>query len=105
MGVFTLIGIEAGLQVNLHPIICIALGTITASFGGVIRDILCNEIPVLFREEIYATACIIGGIVFFILREAQIPADIIYISVASVVITVRLLAVRFKLQLPSFYKN
>jgi uncharacterized membrane protein YeiH len=105
LGVFTLIGIEAGLQVNLHPIICIALGTITASFGGVIRDILCNEITVLFREEIYATACIIGGIVFFILREVQIPADIIYISVASVVITVRLLAVRFKLQLPSFYKN
>ena len=66
LGVFTLIGIEKGLSVGLHPIICIALGTVTACFGGVTRDILCSEIPVIFREEIYATICILGGIVFFL---------------------------------------
>ena len=65
LGIFTLTGIEIGLQQNLHPIICVMLGTISASFGGVIRDILCNEIPVIFRKEIYATVCIFGGILFF----------------------------------------
>jgi uncharacterized membrane protein YeiH len=59
---FTLIGLEKGNEL-VHPIVCIALGTMTACFGGVIRDILC-EIPVIFRKEIYATICILGGIVF-----------------------------------------
>ena len=58
IGLYTMLGIEKGLQAGLSPVICIALGTMTASFGGVIRDILCNEIPVIFRKEIYATACI-----------------------------------------------
>ena len=51
IGLYTVVGIEKGIMVGLHPIICIALGTMTASFGGVIRDILCNEIPVIFRKE------------------------------------------------------
>ena len=67
IGLYTVIGIEKGLAVELHPIICIALGTMSACFGGVIRDILCNEIPVIFRKEIYASACIIGGVTYFVL--------------------------------------
>lgn len=51
LGVFTLIGIEKGLDYGLHPIICIALGTISATFGGLIRDILCNEIPLLLQKR------------------------------------------------------
>lgn len=50
LGIYTLIGIEKGLEYGLHPVICIALGTITASFGGLIRDILCNEIPLLLKK-------------------------------------------------------
>lgn len=62
LGVFTIIGIEKGIATDLHPIISVAIGTMSASFGGVIRDILCNEIPVIFRKEVYATACIVGGV-------------------------------------------
>ena len=51
IGLYTVIGVEKGINAGLHPIICIALGTITACFGGVLRDILCNEIPVIFRKE------------------------------------------------------
>jgi uncharacterized membrane protein YeiH len=79
LGVFTLIGLEKGIAIDLHPIICIALGTMTACFGGVIRDILCNEIPVIFRREIYATICIIGGIVFFALEYFEVSNDLIYL--------------------------
>jgi uncharacterized membrane protein YeiH len=105
IGLYTLIGIQKGVDANLHPIICIALGTITASFGGVIRDILCNEIPVIFRKEIYATACILGGITYFLLIELPIKSNIVFIIAGVVVITTRLLAVKFKIALPSIYKS
>ena len=105
LGIFTIIGIEKGLAIALHPVICIALGTITACFGGVIRDILSNEIPVIFRKEIYATACIAGGGVFLLLKETGLNVDLIYIITALVIVVIRMLAVRFKLRLPSFYKS
>lgn len=101
LGVFTLIGLERGIITGLHPIICIALGTMTACFGGVTRDILCNEIPVIFRREIYATICILGGIVFFILKEWNLNDDILYLITCIVIISVRLLAVKYKWYLPA----
>jgi len=100
LGVFTLIGLEKGINIGLHPVICIALGTMTACFGGVIRDILCTEIPVIFREEIYATICILGGIVFFELRELNLEADVLYLATSLFIISVRLMAVKFKWHLP-----
>jgi uncharacterized membrane protein YeiH len=101
LGVFTLIGLEKGISVGLHPIICIALGTMTACFGGVIRDILCTEIPVIFRREIYATICILGGIVFFLLRKLDLDNDVLYLTTSLVIISVRLMAVKFKWYLPT----
>ncbi|ALJ04999.1 hypothetical protein APS56_07620 [Pseudalgibacter alginicilyticus] len=105
IGLYTIIGVEKGLNANLHPIICIALGTITACFGGVIRDILCNEIPVIFRKEIYATACILGGIVYFVLSEFPIGNNWVFMISGLVVILTRLLAVIFKIALPDLYSE
>jgi len=105
LGVFTIIGVEKGISIDLHPIICIALGTMSASFGGVIRDILCNEIPVIFRKEIYATACIIGGITFFVLKYAGLAEDLIYIFTVLMVISIRLIVVKFRIQLPTIYQK
>ena len=96
LGVFTLIGLEKGINIGLHPVICVALGTMTACFGGVIRDILCTEIPVIFRREIYATICILGGIVLFILKKLNLDNDVLYLITSLVIITVRLMAVKFK---------
>lgn len=105
LGVFTLIGLEKGLEKGLEPGICIALGTVTACFGGVIRDILCTEIPVIFRKEIYATICIIGGIFFFILKSLEIPQDVLYLTTSMIIIAIRLMAVIFKWSLPTIEKN
>lgn len=102
LGVFTLIGLEKGLEIGLHPVICVALGTMTACFGGVIRDILCNEIPVIFRREIYATLCIVGGVLFFILRSMNLENDLLYLLSSSIIISLRLMAVKFKWYLPAF---
>lgn len=101
LGVFTLIGIEKGLEYGLHPVICIALGTITATFGGLIRDILCNEIPLLLRKgTIYATICIIGGVLFFVLREIKLEDSINELVTSLFIIAFRLAAVKYKMSLP-----
>ncbi len=105
LGIFTIIGTEIGLQNDFHPMICVALGMITATFGGVIRDTLSNEIPLIFQKEIYATACIIGATTYLILNEFQIDNNLIHVLTTLMVITVRLIAVKFKLKLPTFYSS
>lgn len=105
LGLYTIMGTEIGLKANFHPLIIISIATMTASFGGVIRDILCNEIPIIFRKEIYATACVFGSITFLILNNFDLDKTIIYISTSLIVIVIRLIAVRFHLSLPTFYSK
>lgn len=105
LGIFTIIGTEIGIQNGFHPIISASLGMITATFGGVIRDTLGNEIPLIFHKEIYATASFSGAVMFLILYNLQIPELIVYISTISLIIVIRLLAVVYKLKLPTFYKS
>jgi len=102
LGIFTIIGTEIGIQNDFHPIISVSLGMMTATFGGVIRDTLLNDIPVIFHKEIYATPCIIGAMTFLLLNYSHIPANLNYIITIAIVITIRLIAVIFKLQLPPF---
>ena len=101
LGIFTIIGTEIGIQQQLHPVITVILGTLTATFGGVLRDILCNEIPVIFKKEIYAMACIAGAITFIILSNLEINTNTNYIITTLIVIVIRLVAVKFKLSLPT----
>lgn len=103
LGVFTITGVETGIQNDLDPIISIALGAMTGTFGGVIRDILCNEIPVIFRKEIYATACILGALAFVIMHNLQVNTDLTYIITSLIVISIRLIVVKYHITLPSFY--
>ncbi|WP_027067766.1 trimeric intracellular cation channel family protein [Maribacter sp. Hel_I_7] len=105
IGLYTMVGIEKGLAADLSPVMCIALGTITACFGGVIRDILCNEIPVIFRKEIYATVCILGGLVYFLLIQFPIENIIAYSMAIVTIIIMRVLAVQFKISLPNIYRE
>ncbi|MDU8886515.1 trimeric intracellular cation channel family protein [Yeosuana sp. MJ-SS3] len=103
IGLYTVVGVEKGIALGLHPILCIALGTVTACFGGVIRDMLCNEIPVIFRREIYATACLLGGVSYFVLSNF-LGEQFTFVIAGIIVITVRLLAVKFNIALPNIYK-
>ncbi|MCF6278866.1 MAG: trimeric intracellular cation channel family protein [Flavobacteriaceae bacterium] len=105
LGIFTIIGVEIGLNADLHPIICIILGTLSASFGGVLRDILCNEVPLIFHKEVYASLSIIGGIVFYGLLQTSLSININYVITSCLVVTLRVLAVRFRWILPKIYKE
>lgn len=105
ISLYTILGVQKGIDAGLHPVICITLGTISACFGGVLRDILCNEIPVIFRKEVYATACILGGIFYFLLQYLPLKPDWIVIISGLIVFSVRLFAVVFKWSLPSLYSK
>jgi uncharacterized membrane protein YeiH len=100
LGLFTIIGIQKGLAAGINPGICVALGTITGCFGGVLRDLLLREIPVLFHKEIYATACIIGGIAYFFLLYF-LTAPIAESAAILLICAIRILAVRLNWRLPS----
>jgi uncharacterized membrane protein YeiH len=105
LGLFTIVGIKLGIAKHFSVGVCIALGTITACFGGVVRDVLLNNIPLLFRKEIYALACIVGGLIYFLLREINMDADIVTILCILIIFTIRVLAFRYKISLPQFYRN
>lgn len=105
LGVFTLLGLKKGLTYNLHPIIALIMGMISAVFGGVLRDILTNKVPLIFEKEIYASACLAGGIVYLVLAYFKIQENIIFVIAATVIIIIRIIAVKFHLQLPKIKDN
>ncbi|MEA5141592.1 trimeric intracellular cation channel family protein [Arcicella rigui] len=100
LGFFTLRGIQEGLAIDLDLMACIILGTITACFGGVIRDTFLNEIPTLFKKEIYATACIIGGLLYFLLRKIGLPTELVETLTVMSIVGIRLFAVKKNISLP-----
>lgn len=100
LGVFTAIGIRKGIEANLVPVFCVMMGMVTAVAGGMIRDILCQEIPMVLSREIYATACIAGGLCFFPLTWFGLGAGPAAALSGTVVFTLRLIAIRMNLSLP-----
>ena len=104
LGLFTIVGIKLGMEKQFSMGICIALGAITACFGGVVRDVLLNHIPLLFRKEIYAMACIAGGLVYFGLLKLSVDADMVTVLAILFIFILRVLAVKWKWSLPRFYE-
>ncbi|WP_367391007.1 trimeric intracellular cation channel family protein [Lewinella sp. LCG006] len=105
LGLFTIIGVEIGVAAGLHPVICVLLGTLSASFGGVIRDILSNEVPLIFHKEVYASLSILGGITYLLLQETALPSNWAYILTSGMVVVLRIFAVRKNWVIPKLYQE
>lgn len=105
LGLYTIVGVEIGLQFDLALINCIILGVITGSFGGVIRDILVNEVPVIFKKEVYATVSILGAVLYVVMHKLGVSNPILQIVPIFVIIVSRMLVVYFKISLPSLYRK
>ena len=104
LGLYTIVGIQKGLNAGLNPVICVTLGTITGCFGGILRDILLNRIPLIFRKEIYASACIVGGSIFLLMRiYTSIPYIFVHIFTILLIVLIRTLAVKYQWEFPKFY--
>ncbi len=97
---YTIIGVEVGIQNGLSGISSVALGVITGVFGGIIRDILVNDIPVIFQKEVYAIVSILGASVYYLIHQFLGNNPYLQLIPISLIILLRLLAVAYKVSLP-----
>ncbi|MGM0944011.1 MAG: trimeric intracellular cation channel family protein [Bacteroidota bacterium] len=100
IGFFTVLGVEKALSLGVRPEIAAIMGMFTAVMGGVIRDTLTNEIPILFRKEIYASACLSGAILYLVLNYFGLGREWNLLLSISTVISIRLVAMKYNLSLP-----
>ncbi len=97
LGIFVSIGIRVGQRHDLPWWACICLGVITATFGGVLRDIARAEVPLIFRREIYATACFIGGFALYGLDALGVSPNWGALAIMTLVAGIRMIAIRYSL--------
>ena len=100
LALFVVVGIEKTVNRDFPFWVAIAMGTITGIVGGIIRDIFINEIPLVFRKEIYALACVFGGIVYWICYCLDFSDVICEITAAAAIFIIRVLAVKYQWGLP-----
>lgn len=99
---FTVIGCQKAFAMHVPYVIVVVMGMITGVAGGIIRDILCGEIPLVLRKEIYATASLLGGVVLVTLRHFDVPRGTSVMIGAAAVLVLRLAAIYWQLSLPVF---
>lgn len=101
LGLFTVVGFERTLMAGFPMWVCIIMGSVTGAAGGMLRDVLINEVPLIFRKDIYALACVGGGVVYWLMHISGIDPNITGIVAAVSVILIRVLCVLFNISLPS----
>ena len=100
LGLFVVVGIQRSIAAGFPFWVTIIMGMITGSVGGILRDILINELPLILRKDIYALACVFGGIVFYCCTLLKLPVEVSQISCAISVILIRVLAVKYHWSIP-----
>lgn len=103
LALFTIAGIQKTLYAGFPFWVAIIMGCITGVAGGIIRDVLINEVPLIFRKEIYAVACILGGFVYWVGLSLGINLEITVILSFITVVVVRLIAVKYHISLPHLH--
>lgn len=100
LGLFTVVGAQKAMAMGYEPWVIIIMATMTGVVGGIIRDILINEIPIIFSQELYAMACIIGACLFCLLTYMGANDIVVQISTAVLIFVIRVLATKYKWKLP-----
>ncbi|WP_031525725.1 MULTISPECIES: trimeric intracellular cation channel family protein [Dyadobacter] len=104
IALFTIVGTEKALHLGVRPEIAVIMGVFTATMGGVIRDMMTNEIPIVYRKEVYATACLAGACSYLIFDSLGMERNTAFISASLVIILIRILAVRYEWSIPRFFR-
>jgi uncharacterized membrane protein YeiH len=100
--VFTIIGCNVAIEMGQHPIIIIVAGLVTGIVGGIMRDVLCNDVPLVFSSELYATVAIVAGMLYYLGHSMGLPQDLVIVGTIVIGFTLRVLAILFKLEMPKF---
>ncbi|WP_372368634.1 trimeric intracellular cation channel family protein [Candidatus Uabimicrobium sp. HlEnr_7] len=101
LALFTVIGTQVAIAASVSPVIAIIMGVMTGTFGGLLRDVMTNEIPFVLRKEIYATASFVGSISYLIVENFA-STNISIIIAMTVTLILRIIAIRRNLSLPLF---
>ena len=101
IGIFTVVGVERSMAAGFPVWVNIIMGAVTGSVGGILRDIFINEVPLIFRKDIYAVACVLGAVVYYICYWLGLSHIVTQIVAAMTVILTRILSVYFKISLPA----
>ncbi len=102
LAVFVGIGVTKALNHGTGPLVAIVMGIMTGVGGGIIRDVLAREIPMVLQKEVYATACLAGAMVHVSLHHLNVSNNIAMLCGLCITLTIRLLAIRYRLRLPTF---
>ncbi|WP_417321107.1 trimeric intracellular cation channel family protein [Emcibacter sp.] len=105
LALFTATGTQKAMLAGSSAIVAVTMGVMTAAAGGAIRDILCNEIPLVLRKELYAVPAILGGSSFYLLTKASVAPELTLAISCIVTLLVRLVAVTFSFSLPALGKR
>jgi len=99
---FTVIGCNVAMEMDMPVLVIVVAGMISGCAGGVLRDILCNEIPLLFRSELYASVSVLTGFLYVIGLHFDLPHDPVMYTAMALGLAMRLLALRYNWQMPKF---
>jgi uncharacterized membrane protein YeiH len=100
--VFTIIGCNVAMEIGAHPLIVIVSGMVTGIVGGILRDVLCNDVPLVFRSELYATVSIVTAVIYYFGLAANLPPDLVILVALAVGFPLRILALLKKWEMPKF---
>jgi uncharacterized membrane protein YeiH len=100
--VFTIIGCNVAIEMGQSPVIVIVAGMITGIAGGIMRDVLCNDVPLVFASELYATVSIVSGILYYGGLRLGLPPDMVVIGAIAIGFGLRVFAIVWKLEMPKF---
>jgi uncharacterized membrane protein YeiH len=100
--VFTVIGCNIGMEAGVHPIIVIVAGMVTGTAGGVLRDVLCNDIPLIFQGELYASVSLVTGVAYYLGLTAGMPVDVMVLIAIGLGFSLRVMALVLKWEMPKF---
>lgn len=105
IAMFTVLGTEKALAFGVSPVVAAIMGMLSAVMGGVIRDVLTNETPVIFRKEVYASACLAGATLYLIMDYIGVDRNVCYGTSIALISLIRYLAVKYNLSLPKFKRG
>lgn len=105
IALFTIVGTEKALSFGVIPVVAAILGMFTAVFGGVLRDTLTNEIPVLFKRGVYAGACLIGAATYLLLEALNVDRIIAFSVSFVAILALRISSVRYDWAIPTFFRK
>jgi uncharacterized membrane protein YeiH len=100
--VFTIVGCNVAMEIDAHPLIILVSGMVTGIFGGILRDVLCNDMPLVFSTEIYATVSIVTGAVYYFGLMFGLQGDLVILVAFGIGFPLRVLALIYKWEMPKF---